>query len=203
MKLFLASEAKDPIPFQKLEEYIGGFANKTIAYIPTAANGEAWGSWKDSSTLQLLQSKGANVSIVQLEDYMYKDVIADLRGKDVIWFAGGSAGYLMYWVRRTYIDIHIKELLEKSMYVGSSAGAMIAGLSLDIAEWYPGEQEAGASFIPTLELVDFDIYPHYSEEMLSTIQENYHGTNMYLLKNGEAIMVENGKITVIGEERKV
>ena len=203
MKLFLASEVKDPVSFQKLEQWIGGFTNKTIAYIPTAANGEGWGSWKDSSSLSLLQSKCATLSIIQLEDYIYKDVISQLRNKDIIWFAGGSAGYLMYWVRRTYIDIHMKELLQKSIYVGSSAGAMIAGISLDIAEWYPQEQEAGASYLPTLELVNFDIYPHFEESMLPTIQQNYHGENMYLLKNGEAIIIEDEKITCIEEERKV
>lgn len=203
MKLFLASEVKDPTSLQKLEEYVGGLENKSIAFIPTAANGEGWGSWKDSSTLQILKDKGAQVSVIQLEDYAYKDVICELRGKDIIWFGGGSVGYLMYWVRRTHIDIHIKDILQKSIYVGSSAGALIVGSSLDIAEWYPGDEEAGASFIPTLELIPFDIYPHYDDSMLPTIQENYHGINMYLLKNDEALIVEDEKITVVGEARIV
>jgi hypothetical protein len=43
MKLFLASEVKHPDSLKKLEEYVGGFTNKKIAYIPTAANGESFG----------------------------------------------------------------------------------------------------------------------------------------------------------------
>ena len=46
MKLFLASQAKNPETIEKIKKYIGGFVGKNIAYIPTAANGEGWGSWK-------------------------------------------------------------------------------------------------------------------------------------------------------------
>ncbi|MEK7526626.1 MAG: hypothetical protein AAB546_04050 [Patescibacteria group bacterium] len=40
MKLFLASEAKHPDSIEKLKKFIGGFEGKSIAYVPTAANGE-------------------------------------------------------------------------------------------------------------------------------------------------------------------
>lgn len=33
------------------------------------------------------------------------------------------------------------------------------------------------------------------------IKENYKGDKLYLLKNGEEIIVEDDKITVVGEER--
>ena len=40
MKLFLASDAKYPDSIEKLRSFIGGFEGKSIAYIPTAVNGE-------------------------------------------------------------------------------------------------------------------------------------------------------------------
>ncbi|MEI7604141.1 MAG: hypothetical protein WCJ19_03920 [bacterium] len=40
MKLFLASEAKNPISLQLLSDIANGFNNKTTAYIPTAANAD-------------------------------------------------------------------------------------------------------------------------------------------------------------------
>ena len=93
-------------------------------------------------------------------------------------------------------------MLEKgALYVGSSAGSMVTGKSLEISEWYPADQESGAHFIPRLGLVDFDIYPHYEDSQLEEIKRLYKGKKLYLLKNGEEIIVEDDKITVIGEER--
>lgn len=202
MRLFLASEAKNPSSIKKLEEYIGGFNDKSIAYIPTAGNGDGWGCWKEGGSWNLVQTLNAKVSLVQLEDYRDVDVVKELIGKDIIWFAGGQTGYLMYWIRRAELDKHLKELLNKgSLYVGSSAGSMVTGKTLDVCEWYIGEIESGASVIPGLGLVDFDIYPHYEDGLLQQIKNHYKGNKLYLLKNGEEIIVEDENVTVIGEER--
>ena len=203
MKLFLASEAKNPASIKKLEEFVVGFDGKTIAYIPTAANGQGWESWKEGGSWSTVNSLGAQVSLVLLEDCVSQDVIQQIEGKDIVWFAGGMAGYLLYWIRRSELDKNLSRILHHSIYIGSSAGSMIAGNSLDIAEWYPGDQEVGASIFPGLRLVDFDIYPHYEESMLEVINNNYKGNKLYLLKNGEEIIVEDQKIEVIGEERIV
>lgn len=199
MKLFLASEAKASI--KDIEVFVHGLSGKSIAYIHTAANGEKWGSWRESETVKLLISLHAKVEELQLEDYTSGGVLSHLVNKDIIWFAGGMTGYLMYWIRRVGLDNAIKNILEKTVYVGSSAGSMIAGQTLDITEWYPGDQEKGASLFPALALVDFDIYPHYDESMLPIIQEKYNDHKLYMLKNGEAVTVENEKIQVIGEEK--
>src|SRR3989338_3113919 len=100
MRLFLASEAKHPNSMKNLEKFAGGFTGKKLAYIPTAANGElAFGGWqKNSETWQLVQTLGAKVTAVQLEDYKNSSVIKLLKNKDIIWFAGGACSYLMYWI---------------------------------------------------------------------------------------------------------
>jgi len=79
---------------------------------------------------------------------------------------------------------------------------------LDIAEWFRYDLkewgiERGASKFEGFGLVDFDIYPHYSEELYNWIKQHYKGNKMYLLKNGEAIAVEDGKITIHGEKRVI
>src|SRR3989344_8856033 len=127
-RLFLASEAKHPESMEKLEKFVGGFRGKTILYIPTAANSEeVYGSWeKGSETWKLVNTLGAKVTAVSLEDYKNSSVLRELAGKDIIWVAGGMAGYLMYWARRCELDKHIDEYLEAgSVYVGSSAGSMV------------------------------------------------------------------------------
>ncbi len=204
MKLFLASQARDPESLTKLKDFVGGLEGKTIAYIPTAANGEEpYGAWKtDSETWEIINTLGAKVTPFVLEDYKNSSVLPELKGKDILWFAGGMCGYLMYWIRRCEIDKHIRELLDaRSVYVGSSAGSMITSKTLDLAEWDLLDAEVGASVIPGLGLVDFQIYPHFEDELRSEIEKRWQKGTLYLLKNGEVITVVEGKIEVLGEER--
>lgn len=202
MKLFLASMAKDPVSVVELKKFVGGFDGKCIAYIPTAGNGEGLGSWKDGGSWALVQTLNANIKLIELEDYTQKDVMDDLIGSDIIWFAGGSAGYLAYWTTRTGLNKSLRSLLDNgTIYVGSSAGSMVASTSLKVAEWYIGETEIGAGNIPGLGLVDFEIYPHYDEKYLDEIKEKYQGKKLYLLKDGEEIIVEDNLVRVVGGKR--
>lgn len=205
MKLFLASEAKHPESLEKLRSFVGGFEGKSVAYIPTASNGEnSYGEWKtNSASWKLINTLKAKVTPVVLEEYKNSSVLKVLNGKNIIWFAGGMCGYLMYWIRRCEIDTHLPEILRTgSIYVGSSAGSMVTASRLQVAEWHIGsEREVGARVIPGLGLVDFEIYPHYEEALLPEIKKCWKGKKLYLLKNGEAITVVQGKINVLGEER--
>ena len=205
MRLFLASKIKDNRTIKKLEEYIGGFKGKNVALIPTASNGEdGWESWKikESGTWNFIHSTDAKVEDIILEDFRNDSVIKKLEGKDIIWVMGGMAGYLSYWIRRCGIDRHITRLLNSgTLYVGSSAGAMVAGQTLQISNWKSMDGERGAEGIKPMGLVDFDIFPHFLDEYLPEIKKRYTGNKIYLLKDGEEIMVEDGKVTVIGEER--
>lgn len=196
MKLFLASHASHPNSMKELDFIVG----QKIAYIPTAANGEhQYGSWRtESGTWKMLNNMDVDLTPVILEEV--DDVRGILESSDIVWMAGGTCGYLMYWLRRRGVDRYLRDLLNDGLiYIGSSAGSMVAGASLDLAEWYPGEREVGASVIPTLGLVDFNIFPHYREEM--TIKES-HG-EMYLLKDGETIIVEGEEVTFTGEKRVI
>lgn len=204
MKLFLASEAKNPQSIMKLKEYVGGFDGKSIVYIPTASNGEeGWESWKKGESWNLVKTLGFELTVIQLEEYRDESVIKLIEGKNIIWFAGGMPGYLMYWIRRCGIDLHIKRLLENgTLYVGSSAGAMVTGKTLQMLSWNI-KDERGSEWIKPMNLVDFDIFPHYEDSLLNKIKENYNGNKLYLLKNGEEIIVEDSKIDIIGEERLI
>lgn len=203
MKLFLASYIRHPKSIKRLEKFVSGFEGKTVAYIPTAANGEnGWESWKKGGSWELIQKIGAKVNLILLENYRNKSVIEEIQGKDIVWFAGGVPGYLMYWIRRCYIDKHIRGILDEgTIFVGSSAGAMIAGKSLAPASWSFVDEERGVEKIKPLRLVDFDIFPHYEEKYLEKIKDKYPGNKMYLLKDGENIEIDGKKVSIIGEER--
>lgn len=202
MQLFLASEAKHPKAIAQLSTIVGGFNGKSIAYIPTAANADGYGSWRQGGSWQLVQTLRANVQLIELESEPLENLRTQLVDKNIIWFAGGMCGYLMYWILRHNLQTYLPDLLNTgTLYVGSSAGSMITAPNLKTTEWYIGETEPGASYLPGLGLVDFDIYPHYQEHQFEEIKKHYRGSRLYLLKDGESIFVDNGQVTVYGESR--
>lgn len=204
MKLFLASEAKHLDSIDKLKDFVGGsFGSKRIAYIPTAANGEYFGSWKGGGSIRVASSLGAEIDIVELESFGYQDIYSKINKADILWMAGGMTGYLLYWIRRVELDKKISEILKNIIYVGSSAGSMICSKTQNISDKYIGEEEPGASIFPGLGLIDFEIYPHYEEDLYDQINDNWKEGDgkLCLLKNGEAITVVDGKVTILGEER--
>lgn len=200
MKLFLAAEAKHPTSLEKLEAFVGGLNGKKIAYIPTAANGEYYGAWKDGGSIKAASALGAQLEIVELEDTCYKDVISPIRNADILWMAGGMTGYLLYWIRRTELDKALPQILQDTIYVGSSAGSMICSATQEVGEWFLAEPEPGARLIPGLGLIDFEIYPHYEDELYDQINQLWTSGKLYLIKNGEVITVVNDKIEVLGQE---
>jgi dipeptidase E len=203
MKLFLASEAKHPESVKKFKQFIGkDLLNKKILYIPTAANGEYYGSWKGGETVRVVQELSNYVDILQLEDFYFTDIKKRIKNSEIIFIAGGMSGYLLYWIKRTGFDKMLIEALNKGViYFGTSAGSMICSKTQESSEWLIGDEEPGASLIAGLGLIDFEIYPHYEDELYSQIEKKWKKGKLYLLKNGEVITVIDGKVEVLGEER--
>lgn len=55
--------------------------------------------------------------------------------------------------------------------------------------------------IPGLGLVDIYILPHFEDTMMESIKNIYKGKELYLLKDREAITIEDNNIEVSGEKR--
>lgn len=202
MKLFLTSEARHPESISQLKKLVGGsFLDKKIVYIPTASNGVKYGEWIGQS-FKTASSLGAQLTVVEFEKYQDSDNFSSLFEADILWVSGGMGGYLLYWMRRTEFDKKLPMILDKgTIYLGSSSGGMVCSRTMYASEWYIGDPEPGASLIPGLGLVSFEIYPHYEESQLTEIEKNWKKGDLYLLKDGESILVEDNNVTVLGEKR--
>jgi peptidase E len=78
---------------------------------------------------------------------------------------------------------------------------MICSKNFEIADWFIGESEPGASETPGLGYVDFQIYPHYKDKLLEQIKKHKDPSQQYfLLRNGEAISVNKGVVKLHGED---
>jgi peptidase E len=90
-------------------------------------------------------------------------------------------------------------LLDNIVYVGTSAGSMICSKSLDASEWYIGEPELNSKNLEGLGYIDFQIYPHFEDINLEKIRSAVHKDQKYwLLKNGQAVAINNKDIKVCG-----
>lgn len=209
MKLFLASTVKHEQTLSDLENFVGGsFTDKSIAYIPTASNGEFFGKWKGGRSIQVAQELNPkSFDIVELESFSYQDIASKFLEVDIIWMAGGMAGYLLYWIRRSQFDKLLPKLLDQGkIYVGSSAGSMVMSQSIKASEWILGDLEPGAQLLPGLGYIDYEIYPHYEEKWDDEIKANWNseaGEKLCLLKDGEAITVVDDEAKILGEERLI
>ncbi len=203
MKIFLSSEGKHPKTIEKLKTFVDGkLSDKKVAYVVTAANGEFYGAWKASESIQVIKPLFPKFTIVELEDFQQRDVLQTIKSADILWIAGGFTGYLLYWMRRCGLAQKLPNLLDKGLvYVGSSAGSMACSHTQSASDWYLREPEPGAELIPGLGLIDFEIYPHYQEEFLPEIEKHWHKGRLALLKDGEVITKVNDTITWLGEER--
>ncbi len=203
MQLFLASEAKNPGSFPYLTEWIGGeWRGKKVVYVPTAANGESgYGSWHDSGSLALVKSLGADLRVVELEEMLQRDIMPDFEWAEVIWMAGGWVSYLLYWLHRSGLSARLPDLLSQGkQYVGSSAGSMVTAKTTSSCSWYIGEEDSVLREWPCdgLGFVSFEIYPHYRPELRAQIEQNWQTGDLYLLKDGDALIVEGAQIRLVG-----
>lgn len=119
---------------------------------------------------------------------------------DVIHINGGNTFYLLEKMKETGADKIINDFVEQGkIYIGSSAGSIIAGPDI-----YPARIGDDISVAPNLtnykglELVDFIDLPHWGNEIFRVVYENktiehtYGGDNkIILLRDSQYIKVEN------------
>ncbi|MBN1162405.1 Type 1 glutamine amidotransferase-like domain-containing protein [Patescibacteria group bacterium] len=207
MKLFLTSSTITPELVKLFEELANtSIKNLKCVFLPDAAYGVPDSkdiSWVDGERQYLIDNFNWKVTDLVLRDIDEVDP-EYLSGSDVIFVNGGFSGYLAKEMRRTGFDKALPTALEEGVvYVGSSAGSMVCSKTQNAAEFYINEPEEGASAIPGLALVDFEIYPHFNENIKEEIESLWKKGSLYLLKDGEAIVVNNGVVTVLGEERVI
>jgi len=93
---------------------------------------------------------------------------------DAIYVCGGNTFLYMYFLRKTGWDKIIKNLVKNGcFYFGISAGSVIAGKRIDIANIgsNPDENIVNLKNYRGLNLVPFCIYPHYTKKDEEAIKD--------------------------------
>lgn len=172
-----------------------------LAYVPNARDLTIVEKRKRATdNRKTIEDLGFDVEEVDLLNIAGQKLKEKLATKDVLWMNGGYASNLVKAINSSGMRRCIKELLDSGlMYVGSSAGSMIAGDKLDSAVWYPGGEDLGAQGLNGLGLVDFQIIPHYKDDYREQVEQNaITGETYYLLTDEQAIGVRDNDISFYG-----
>lgn len=178
-------------------------SNLRLAHIPTAADPyeNKWFIDEDRKRLRKLQIPYFEVDI---KNKNRNSLEIELGNCDAVFVSGGNSFYLLEKSLESGFDKVIKGLIGKGIiYIGASAGACVAGPSLDPIQALddPGKAPNLKNF-DAFGLVDFVVLPHFGKEkylpkyeaILDKYQQKY---KLIKLTDNQAIIVENNKWKVV------
>lgn len=119
---------------------------------------------------------------------------------DVVYVCGGNTFDYLDRLRKTGLDKFIIDFSKKedAVYVGVSAGSIIAGPSIEIAGW-GSEGDENNIKLPDLQglgLTNFVIYPHYEDRLKKELDEFKKKVNYPFieLKDDQAVIINYSNI---------
>lgn len=163
LKLLLTSISLSHTQSQELARLVGKEPRDIkLALIENAADVEPNSKDWVTQNRQAIQSYGYNVEMIDLRRYTRDHVglLQHLQRKDVIWLGGGNTFYLRWLLNASRADEIIKRLIHKGVvYVGGSAGAVVAGPTLKYLETIDNPGTA-PMIVEGLHLVEYVVVPH-------------------------------------------
>ena len=159
-----------------------------VLYITTAVDGELDDdkSWMDEEFQTILDLGILKDNIIE---YKIGNPV-NINDFDVMYMLGGNTFYLLDIIRKNNFDIDIKKFINSDkIYVGSSAGSIILGNSIDVALGYD-DNNVNITDFTGLKIVDGLIIPHCNrkEEFINNLKEKTN-EKLYLLYDGDGIVI--------------
>lgn len=181
--------------------------NITVAFIVTAGKtGEKVEYLKND--YMVMREMGFNVLEVDIEGKTEKQVREIIQLRDIIFVEDGNAFMLLKAMRKCNFEKIMRELLKLGkVYLGVGSGSMVAGKSIRIAEWLGQENEVNLRGYKGLNLVPFEIFPHYAPEQDTLIKKKvwfkWRRRKIKFLTDKQAVLSQGKSIITIGEGNKI
>ncbi|MBI4095092.1 MAG: Type 1 glutamine amidotransferase-like domain-containing protein [Candidatus Liptonbacteria bacterium] len=204
----------------------GGITNKSIAdalfelvgkrpedtsliFVPTASNVEKGDkSWLIDDLINLRKQNFKCIDIADIsavDEAIWRPKLEDA---DILFFEGGSTYHLMTWMNKSGLASLLPELLKTKVYVGLSAGSMVASkdLALKMTLLLYEEDPVPSKNIPCLNLVDFYFLPHLNSPHFNLRKEDFVRKTakdiqekIYVLDDNSALKVVDDNVEVVSE----
>lgn len=185
------------------------FKNLKLIFIPTAANIEKDGKeWLINDLYNCLKLGFAKIEITDIAAVSQEIWLPLLREADIIMIGGGNTFYLMEQLKKSGLDKLLPDLLKTRVYVGISAGSMVAGKGLSLASdallYY--ENVGQTMKYEALNFVNLSIRPHLNSLDFPKVRTEYLrelakkiSYPVYALDDNSAVVIDRGKISVVSE----
>lgn len=203
MKLFLTSYLAGT------KELVQNFLTQNdiqeILFIPTAANVEEYRGYVDEG-IAALKENGYNVTILDVATTPHNKSVQVIKNSGCLCISGGNTFYLLQELKRNGLLDLIKQKVQDGMlYIGESAGAIIA--CPDISYNQIMDDKTVATELTNysgMGLVDYYVLPHngefpFVETTAQTIKIYSEKINLIPLNNSQAVIVENGVCSTLTE----
>lgn len=172
-----------------------------MAIVPTASDAEKDKGYVEKDK-EVFRKMGIKIVNVDLKNKTEEELFTKFGQVDAIFVEGGNTFYLLYWVRKSGFDKVLPKILKQGkVYVGASAGSIIAGPSIETAGWRGGDRKdvVPLESLAGLGCVDFVIWPHIEKGQEKTIKESGQKLAYELvpLTDKQAVVVENSTHEII------
>lgn len=188
----------NPEIIKLVEEILPSLPNNKVAIITTAAKDKESNAFSQLAQKQLSQI-GFDTEFVDLEN---EGVEKFNNNFSTIYVCGGNTFKLLKFARESNFKKIIEETLKLGgLYIGVSAGSLLIGPSVEIANEVAADgNEVNMTDFTGLNCVDEIIFPHYSEkhEISLLAFERKHNVSVLRLTNNQALFINSDKKEIIG-----
>ena len=149
------------------------------------------------------------IDFVNLRAYGIEEIEKRLKDTDIIYIVGGKQFILAKLFKEIGFDNLLKKLAKDKVIMGTSAGSIVLGKTVDSNEYYLDRYKINKEDIEVhnLEFVDFNIIPHYLRADRLKYKEEYYKRilkdntfKMYAINDNQAIIYNEGQLEFIGGE---
>jgi dipeptidase E len=176
-----------------------------IGYITTAAKGSRnFYRRVEDINMPSMKEAGYLFEEIDIVGKTENELRAFFKDKNIIQVEGGNTFYLLKAIRETGFGQILKELIaEGKIYLGTSAGSYIMGVTIDVSDWNDATVDRnGVSDFTALNYVPFLLMAHYKDEKRDFVKEKMKNLKypLRILRDGQGIFCKNGTCEFIGEE---
>ncbi|TAK57647.1 hypothetical protein EPO17_01390 [Patescibacteria group bacterium] len=153
----------------------------------------------DESKKELFDLGIKKVSSFNLKENEFKDQSQ----YDVIYVCGGNTFSILERMRSSKIDTFILDSVKNknTIYIGVSAGSIMAGPSIEIASWGSegDKNEVNLKDLTGFDLTNISIFPHFKPHLKQETEDfrNKVGYPVIELADNEAVFAQNLKYQLI------
>jgi len=192
-----------------LEDLLGKpLSEASVLFIITAANtGHDDKSWMIKNICEFEQYNFKSINVLDFAGLPSEVWQPHFDCADVICFGGGDERYLARSLEAAGIKEYLLSVLETKVFMGISAGSMVAGrlLPAQLNRALFVEEDFGNDVGEGMELLPFSFVPHLNSTFFSLREERLEGMKeqfpnpVYALDDFTALAVFDGVVTKVGD----